>query len=665
MNWFNNLKVRTRLLAAFMVMSLLTAIVGVIGIRNMSNMNDMTHKMYQSELLGIAHIKEASLDLLRMVRAEKNLILSSTEADRKKFYADHSERSKQLTNELNEAKQLFYSDQGKEMMAKIEGVWQGYQPVSNHLMEVALAENLQNMRKSVEISNGVGREKVSELNNLIEEATTHKEGEAKKFVEETASLYKDSRLFMIILIVGSICFGISIGILITIGLTRQLGGEPGYIADVAGKVAGGDLMVKFESSNKVDTGVFVAMKVMVQKLKEIINDINALTEAAREGQLKTRADISRHQGDFAKIMDGINKTLDGLITPLNTSAGYMDQLSKGNIPAQITEEYKGDFNDIKKSINTMIENLTGFATDVRTAADNVASGSQQLSAGSEQLSQGTTEQAANAEEASSSVEEMSATIKQNADNAQQTQKIALKSASDAIESGKAVSEAVIAMKDIAKKISIIEEIARQTNLLALNAAIEAARAGEHGKGFAVVAAEVRKLAERSQEAAGEIGQLSSSSVEVAEKAGEMLSKLVPDIQKTAELVQEITAASKEQTTGADQINNAIQQLNQVIQQNAGAAEEMASTAEELSSQAEQLQSTVAFFKIQGMEETARAGVRKTSRTVHQLNVAHIAPGSKQPQKAGAPVKQGGVELHLDEAVVRGNGDHRDAAFEKF
>ena len=203
------------------------------------------------------------------------------------------------------------------------------------------------------------------------------------------------------------------------------------------------------------------------------------------------------------------------------------------------------------------------------------------------MSQGSTEQAASAEEVSSSVEEMNATIRQNAENALQTEKIALSSATDAIESGKAVSEAVIAMKDIASRISIIEEISRQTNLLALNAAIEAARAGEHGKGFAVVAAEVRKLAERSQSAAAEISQLSGTTMDVAERAGKMLSQLVPDIQQTAELVQEISAASREQAGGAGQIGSAIQQLNNVIQQNAGATEEIASTAQELTKAAEQ------------------------------------------------------------------------------
>jgi methyl-accepting chemotaxis protein len=257
------------------------------------------------------------------------------------------------------------------------------------------------------------------------------------------------------------------------------------------------------------------------------------------------------------------------------------------------------------------------------------------------------------------MEEMSSNIKQNADNAAQTDKIANKSAKDAQESGKSVLEAVSAMKEIANKISIIEEIARQTNLLALNAAIEAARAGEHGKGFAVVAAEVRKLAERSQKAAAEINQLSATTLRVSEKSGEMLDKLVPDIQRTAELVQEITAASKEQDTGAEQINKALQQLEQVIQQNASASEEMASTTEELTGQSDQLVSALGFFRT-GDED---GGGRKvaSSKTVRPAQAAPARAAKSSGHAANSSAKTGGgVNLRLKD-----KHDELDGEFERY
>ena len=341
-----------------------------------------------------------------------------------------------------------------------------------------------------------------------------------------------------------------------------------------------------------------------------------------------------------------------------------NRLAIGDLTMEIEVKGKDETGQLLAAMKNMVEKLRGVVTDVRTVSDNVAAGSQELSSGAQQISEGATEQAASIEETSSSMEEMTSNIKQNSDNAQQTEKIANKSASDAKESGQAVAETVSAMKQIASKISIIEEIARQTNLLALNAAIEAARAGEHGKGFAVVASEVRKLAERSQTAAGEISQLSSTSVQIAERAGEMLSKLVPDIQKTSELVQEITAASGEQNSGAEQINKALQQLDQVIQQNAGAAEELASTSEELSSQAEQLQSAIAFFRISdsGFQQATRQlkVVKGGAKTTQKAKAGHIREAAPSAHaKHAKAAANSGVALNLDA------GDEEENEFVKY
>ena len=345
--------------------------------------------------------------------------------------------------------------------------------------------------------------------------------------------------------------------------------------------------------------------------------------------------------------------------PVSEGVTVANALAEGDLTVSIEATSKDEIGQLMGSLKNMVEKLKVVVGEVMTASDNVAAGSQELSATAQQMSQGATEQAASAEEVSSSMEEMASSIRQNTDNAMQTEKISIKSSVDAKDGGKAVVETVAAMKEIATKISIIEEIARQTNLLALNAAIEAARAGEHGKGFAVVASEVRKLAERSQSTAGEISSLSSRSVAIAEQAGDMLTKMVPDIQKTAELVQEITASSKEQDTGAEQINKAIQQLDQVIQQNASASEEMASTSEELSSQAEQLQHSISFFNIgnAGRRTVSTATARKPARKVQ---IAHTKSGGAAQQQA-ARTPAGGVNLQLGQA----GPDHLDDEFEKF
>ena len=476
---------------------------------------------------------------------------------------------------------------------------------------------------------------------------------------------------------------------------------------------------------------------LVRNIGGIINSLQEetrkLIEASTLGKLEVRGELDKINFEFRPLVEGINNLLDTIIKPLNVSAEYIDRISKGDMPEKITEDYKGDFNEIKDNLNLLIDsmdmvtmmaeeisqgnfavefqersskdklmkalkemvtylkeisnvteeisngnlmvevkersendelmkaltmmlsNLREVVMQVKNASDNVASGSTELNDNACQISEGATEQAASAEEATSSMEEMTANITNNADNATQTERIARKAAEDAKKGGVAVGKTVEAMKDIAGKISIIEEIARQTNMLALNAAIEAARAGEHGKGFAVVAAEVRKLAERSQNAAGEISELSCSSVDIAEQAGLLLEQIVPDIQKTADLVQEISAASNEQSIGAEQINKAIQQLDQVIQQNAGSSEELASTSEELSAQAEQLQEVISFFKI-GNENgkvlvQRKKGSANKGETSHKRKKDLIYVAKNNQNNAGVNLNLvGSLDVEDDEYV---------------
>lgn len=283
--------------------------------------------------------------------------------------------------------------------------------------------------------------------------------------------------------------------------------------------------------------------------------------------------------------------------PIIKLAEALGLVSQGDLTIQIDSRSDDEIGNATSSMNAMITKLKEVIGGVTAAAGQITSASTEMNESSQQMSQGSSEQASSAEQVSSSMEEMASNIQQNNDNSRQTEKIATKAAEDISESNESVKTTVEKMKTIANKISIIGEISRQTNLLALNAAVEAARAGEHGKGFAVVAAEVRKLAERSQQAASEIDELSINSVDVAETSGNMLTGIVPDIKKTADLVQEITASNIEMSNGAEQINSAIQQLNTVTQQNAASAEEIAATSEELNSQAENLVGMIGFFNI--------------------------------------------------------------------
>jgi methyl-accepting chemotaxis protein len=391
-------------------------------------------------------------------------------------------------------------------------------------------------------------------------------------------------------------------------------------------------------------------------LMNIAGGIRILCTEITDGDLSAQMDSQPFDGDWRKVVDGVNLLAKTLVGSLNITSGVIERIANGDLPEIITTDYKGDFNKIRDTINKLIKTnlliienarqiaagdltvnlpkrsenddllqalndmvgaITKIIEEIKTAADNVAVTSSEMSSTADTMSQGSSEQASSSEEVSSSMEQMVANIQQNTANARETEIIAQNAAKGITQGSKAMEMTVVAMKNIAEKISIIGEIARKTDLLAINAAIEAARAGEHGKGFAVVAAEVRKLAERSQIAANEIDEVSRNSVQIANRAGELLLQTVPSIERTAQLTQEIAAASMEQNSGADQVNKAVQQLNFVTQQNASASEEMATSAEELSSQAEIMRDVISFFKTEAQVRSHSLSAKLNARNPKQ------------------------------------------------
>ena len=529
---------------------------------------------------------------------------------------------------------------------------------------------------------------VKAVHGRLEEHIRYNAEIGKKAAAEASTARHEATVLMATSGAIALLLVLAMGLLTARTLSRQLGGEPEEAADIAARVARGDLTASITLRPGDTSSVLASMKGMVSSIQALVADAHTLAEAGREGRLATRADAARHQGDFRRIVEGVNGTLDAVIGPLNVAADYVQRLSAGAVPPRITDEYRGDFNVIKQNLNTCIDAIHALVADANTLAvagkegrlatradasrhqgdfrrivegvnatldavigpldrvmhvlravekgdlsqrigeqyqgqletlraatnasverlgetiSEVVSVSQQLSQAADQirktsqsLSSSSSEQASSVEETSSSIEQMTASISQNAENAQVTSTTASQAARDATEGGKAVRQTVDAMKQIATRIGIIDDIAYQTNMLALNAAIEAARAGEHGKGFAVVAAEVRKLAERSQIAAQEIGQLATGSVADAERAGQLINDVVPAIGKTSDLVKEISVASQEQSTGVSQINGAMGQMNKTTQHNAAASEELAATSDKMASQTAHLLTMMDFFQV--------------------------------------------------------------------
>jgi methyl-accepting chemotaxis protein len=562
MSMLSNMKIGPRLMLAFLALVVIGAVVGAVGLLGASKINDKADSMYNLELMGLSHIKEANISLVSVGRARANYLLATTEAERDKQAAAIRKDMAETQEYVDKARPLFVSDRAKEIFASYARTWTEYETEMERVLALASKQQLQTRDEALTQSLTIVREKADTLDAMMDELTKQKETRASAALEETTDVFKSSRNWIVVTLLIGAAVGIVLGMVISRGVTRPLA----VAVTAANRLSKGDFSVSIEPQSQDEVGQMLgAMRDMVTAAGGSINDVGS-------------------------VMRGI---------------------SEGDLSRTIDKHYEGVFGELKEYANNTVLKLSMIISEVNGAADSLSSASEEVSSTAQSLSQAASEQAAGVEETSASIEQMTASISQNTDNAKITDAMATRAARDAAEGGEAVRATVAAMKQIAQKIGIIDDIAYQTNLLALNAAIEAARAGDHGKGFAVVAAEVRKLAERSQVAAQEIGTVATDSVALAEKAGKLLDEMVPSIQKTSDLVQEISAASQEQASGVGQINSAVSQLSQTTQQNASSSEELAATAEEMSGQAEELQQTMAFFKVSGnSSQKASAASRK-------------------------------------------------------
>jgi methyl-accepting chemotaxis protein len=562
---FHNMRVGTRLVLGFLVVILLGTVVATVGIVSMGQMNDRAKRMYQQELLGLSYTKEANIDLIYIGRSLRNVILASSEEQRSKMLVQLDDNRKLMRANLDQAKPLFYTEQGKQTFADLETKLRDYDANVEVLLKKVKEEPVEQQRASVDYLFATFAPHAQIVDDKMTELAKMKEANAQAANLVNKAAYEDSRLLMLCLVALSGVVGIAIGALITRSLTRQLGGEPAYAAEVAERIA--------------------------------------------EGDLKT--EVVLKNGDKASLL---------------------------------------------YAMDHMRDRLAAIVTEVRGGADTIASASHQIAAGNLELSARTEEQASSLEETASSMEELTSTVKQNADNARQANTLAATASTVASRGGAVVAQVVDTMgaintssRKVVDIIGVIDSIAFQTNILALNAAVEAARAGEQGRGFAVVAGEVRTLAHRSAAAAKEIKQLIGDSVEQVEtgtrlvgEAGGTMDEVVSSIQRVADIMGEITAASHEQTSGIEQINQAVAQMDTVTQQNAGMVEEAAAASEALQAQASRLAELVGVFQVDGRQAapaTAAATDAKTAPArpaAPRKAQAALAAPNPRPVRAATP-----------------------------
>jgi methyl-accepting chemotaxis protein len=568
MKTLKNLKVSTKLIAGFLLVAVLSAVIGGIGIWNMSVINSKAEDLYKNEAMGISHIKEANLNLIYTGRTMRALLLASSMQERKKHLDRFEQEQKDLKANLDKARPLFTSPEEKALFAKFDAALAEYQALLPEMVKRVQREEMQEARESVQFVSDQVVPKATVADDAFTTLYRLKEKRAEQSSIESSDLYAASRLTMIVLVIGALVGGVALGLLITRSITRPLG----EAVQVAQAVASGDLSAQIAVRSKDETG---------------------------------------------QLMQALKEMNDGLVR---------------------------------------------IVSQVRAGTESISTASGQIAAGNLDLSSRTEEQASALEQTASSMEELTSTVKQSADNARLANQLTTSASNVAVKGGAVVAQVVDTMasinsssKKIVDIISVIDGIAFQTNILALNAAVEAARAGEQGRGFAVVASEVRSLAQRSAAAAKEIKILISDSVakvddgaKLVDQAGATMGEIVESVKRVSDMMSEITAATQEQSSGIDQINQAIGQMDQVTQQNAALVEEAAAASESMKDQARNLTEVVSVFRLGGSQRVPEAlpMAARQAKPVPQLASVPSRPVKPAPVKA-TPVKRPALAAATD------------------
>ncbi|MCX7748122.1 MAG: methyl-accepting chemotaxis protein [Clostridia bacterium] len=655
MKKLSDLKIGVKLLAGFMAVAMIAVFIGIVGYKGIIKIKSDESEISHRQLPGVQALLTVSEAQAAVKAAERTLLNRMLTKERRVHEYEQTNRAFKRAEDAEKAyESIFNKDEQWKKFKESWSVWKSdndtFVSLCKELDELPV-ENLEAVKKMFEKLDNQSLEVTSKsykaAKTALDEIIAVKSQEVIGISEGAERTGDSAKLSLVIALVIGVLMAVALGIILSISISRPIKkmvlaadqialgdvdvrikattkDEVGSLMEafasmadnirsqttVMERIALGDLTVEIKEKSEKDI-LSKSMKTLIETQRKIIAETEFLTKAAIEGRLDVRGNEENFKGDYKNIIRGVNRTLDAVVEPLKESADVLQELAKGNLLIKVEGDYKGDFSDIKNSLNFTIDRLNHILFEIDTAAEQVATGSRHVSESSQVLSSGSSEQASAIEEITASMTQIASQTKQNALSANEANELAVTAKNEAISGNTQMKDMLKSMEtineassNISKIIKVIDEIAFQTNILALNAAVEAARAGQYGKGFAVVAEEVRNLAARSANAAKETTMLIEGTIKrveagtkIANETAGALDSIVHRITKAAEIVEEISRASNEQATGITQVNVAISQVSQVTQTNSATAEESAAASEELSSHADMLKDMVKKFKL--------------------------------------------------------------------